>query len=48
MTDTKSVRSIAEICRGNQIDIPDTSGLYAFWWIGDRRELLEAQLLPEN
>lgn len=37
-----SVQTIAEICAGNRIKLPEEAGVYAFWWVGDREMLLNA------
>ena len=37
-----SIRPIRLIFAKRPIDIPDTPGVYAFWWIGDRTQLLAA------
>ncbi len=39
----QNIRSVAEICKRNRIDLPEKSGVYAFWWIGDRSELINSQ-----
>lgn len=38
----KDIRTIDAITRHSPYDIPRDSGVYAFWWIGDRRKLLAA------
>ena len=37
-----SIRKIEDICKNGKIDVPDEAGVYAFWWIGNRDELLSA------
>jgi hypothetical protein len=35
-----SIKRVATIFLGNRIDLPEKPGVYAFWWIGDKKELL--------
>jgi hypothetical protein len=37
-----SIRRVDDIFRGQTIDLPAVPGVYAFWWIGPRVELLAA------
>ena len=37
-----SIRRVEEIFRGQAVDLPASPGVYAFWWIAPRAELLEA------
>lgn len=37
-----NIRSIQQIVIGQKIDLPNGPGVYAFWWIGDRQQLLGA------
>lgn len=37
-----SIRKVEDIFKGQRIDLPEISGVYAFWWTGDRQELLQA------
>jgi len=37
-----SIRKISDICSGNRVDLPEQAGVYAFWWLADRDELLKA------
>lgn len=39
----KNIRSVSEICKGNLIDLPEEPGVYAFWWISDKNELMNSQ-----
>lgn len=39
----KNIRSVSEICKRNRIDLPEEPGVYAFWWIADRAELMNSQ-----
>ncbi len=39
----KNIRSVSEICRRNMINLPEKSGVYAFWWIADKSELMNSQ-----
>lgn len=38
-----NIRSVSEICEGNRIDLPERPGVYAFWWIADKSELMASQ-----
>ena len=42
MHSTASIRRVSEIFRGQSIDLPELPGVYAFWWIAPRAELLSA------
>lgn len=42
MHDIKSIQSIQQITKNNRIALPETAGVYAFWWIGDRQQLLNS------
>ncbi|MGQ7246339.1 hypothetical protein ACUN9Y_03255 [Halomonas sp. V046] len=42
MHSASSIRKISEICLGNRVALPELAGVYAFWWIADRDELLAA------
>ncbi len=35
-----SIQSVAVLCDSRPSTIPNSPGVYAFWWIGDRAELL--------
>jgi len=37
-----SIKSVSEITENNQINLPSKAGVYAFWWIGDKKVLLNA------
>ena len=37
-----SIRNVEDIFQGQRIDIPEKPGVYAFWWTGDLKELLNA------
>ncbi len=37
-----SIRKVEDIFQGQRIDLPEVPGVYAFWWVGDRQELLQA------
>ncbi len=37
-----SVKSVSEIFSGNRVNLPEEAGVYAFWWIGNREVLLNA------
>ena len=42
MHSISSIRKISNICQGNRVDLPEEAGVYAFWWLGERAELLQA------
>lgn len=35
-----SIRKVSEILAGNRVDLPEEAGIYAFWWIDDKKKLL--------
>ncbi len=37
-----SSRRVDAICRGQAIDLPEVPGVYAFWWLAPKAELLAA------
>lgn len=45
MQHPEAIRSIKEIVGKNRISLPEAPGVYAFWWIGDRAQLLNANRL---
>lgn len=38
----ESIRRINQIFHGSTINLPEEPGVYAFWWVGPRNELLRA------
>jgi len=42
MHSLSSIRKVENIYTGNKIDLPTQAGVYAFWWVGDRSELMQA------
>lgn len=42
MYQAKDIRLVKEIFRGHKIDLPSSPGVYAFWWLGSRSELMNA------
>ena len=36
-----SIRKAGDIFQGQRINLPADPGVYAFWWVGDRQELLQ-------
>lgn len=42
MNSKSSIRSTQQIFGRRFIDLPEQPGIYAFWWIGDRKQLLAA------
>jgi hypothetical protein len=38
----ENIRSLQQIVAGQAIDLPSKPGVYAFWWIGERQQLLAA------
>ena len=39
-----SIRKVEDIYVRNKIDLPEEAGVYAFWWLADRDELLQENL----
>jgi len=39
---SSQIRTVNEICSGRKIDLPHHAGIYAFWWLGDREQLLRS------
>jgi len=37
-----SIQSVRDIFNGQRINLPEEAGVYAFWWLGDREALLQA------
>lgn len=37
-----SIRPISDIFQGQRIDLPQRPGVYAFWWLGDKQELMNS------
>lgn len=37
---TAPIKSVSEITRNNRINLPSKAGVYAFWWIGEKKVLL--------
>lgn len=42
MHDKKDIRPINEVFRKQQIDLPAEAGVYAFWWLAPRIELMSS------
>ena len=42
MHTSASIRKVADIFRGQAIDLPESPGVYAFWWLEPKAELLKA------
>jgi len=42
MHSASSIRKIEDIYQGKRVDLPEEAGVYAFWWIGNRAELMQA------
>jgi hypothetical protein len=38
----ESIRCIEKIVSGPTIDLPEDAGVYAFWWVGPKEELMNA------
>ena len=36
-----SIKKVEDIFQGQRIDLPEVPGVYAFWWVGNRQELLQ-------
>jgi hypothetical protein len=37
-----SIHTVAEVFRGRSIDLPEKPGVYAFWWVGKKSDLMDA------
>jgi hypothetical protein len=37
-----SIKNVRNIFQGQRINLPEAPGVYAFWWTGDKKELLQA------
>lgn len=37
-----NIRLVSEIFKKQAIDLPNSAGVYAFWWLGDKKELMGA------
>lgn len=42
MHSASAIRKVEDIHNGKYIDLPEEAGVYAFWWIGERAELMQA------
>lgn len=42
MQHEQDVQRVRAILSGNRISLPDAAGVYAFWWMGDKAELLSS------
>ncbi len=42
MDKKESIKNIEDIFQNQRIKLPDKAGVYAFWWTGNRQELLES------
>lgn len=42
MYQKKSIKKIGEILAKHKIDLPEEAGVYAFWWLGRKDELMAA------
>jgi len=40
MFKAENIRKVGDIFRSERIDLPEQPGVYAFWWVGDKFELL--------
>ncbi len=38
---TDSIRFVRQIFQTKPIDLPEAAGVYAFWWLGEKQELLD-------
>ncbi len=48
MDEKESIRSIADIRKNKRIDLPKEAGVYAFWWIEKRQELLASNRVVQK
>jgi hypothetical protein len=42
MNRKKHIKSVATMFNGQEVNLPELAGVYAFWWIGDRAELMSS------
>lgn len=42
MHEPDNIQAINEICTGRKIDLPHEPGIYAFWWLGNKEQLLKS------
>jgi hypothetical protein len=42
MHSLESIHPVAQFFRGRIIDLPNAPGVYAFWWVGKKTELMSA------
>jgi len=42
MHTNNSIRPISQILQGQAIDLPEQAGVYAFWWMGPKADLMGA------
>ena len=42
MNRLESIRLVGRIFSGRSIDLPEIPGIYAFWWVGPRANLMAA------
>lgn len=40
-----SIQLVGDIYQNNRINLPEEAGVYAFWWMGSREELMNADCL---
>jgi hypothetical protein len=40
MKSPDAIQKVSDIIRGNRIRLPEEPGVYAFWWIADKKELM--------
>ncbi len=40
MQDQNSIKLVSSLFSGNKILLPEAAGVYAFWWLGQKEELL--------
>ncbi len=38
----ESIQKVKNIFNGQRINLPEEAGVYAFWWVGPRQELLQS------
>ena len=48
MNQKESIKKIASIRKNKPIELPKEAGIYAFWWIGDRQELLRSNTVAQK
>lgn len=38
----ESIRRVSDILKGKKIDLPEKAGVYVFWWLSEKKELMSS------